>query len=255
MNLFRNHLWSRGMLAIAGVVAIIAVLWTRVFLAPSSSETTSSVQSPSAASAMSGGSDASFVDLSEKQTTSIKVGPVEKREFEIFNRAIGTIDFNENMLVQIFSQYPGKILKAFYNVGDDVKRGATLFTIDSPDLLQAESALLAAAGVLELQKRNLARLLGLLKSGGSAQKDVDQATSDEQTAEGNFKAATNAVRIFGKADAEIEQILGARKVDSTLVVSSPIDGRVVTRNAAPGLLTQPGTAPAPFRSQISPRCG
>jgi cobalt-zinc-cadmium efflux system membrane fusion protein len=246
MNLFRNHLWSRGMLAIAGVVAIIAVLWTRVFLAPSSSETTSSVQSPSAASAMSGGSDASFVDLSEKQTTSIKVGPVEKREFEIFNRAIGTIDFNENMLVQIFSQYPGKILKAFYNVGDDVKRGATLFTIDSPDLLQAESALLAAAGVLELQKRNLARLLGLLKSGGSAQKDVDQATSDEQTAEGNFKAATNAVRIFGKADAEIEQILGARKVDSTLVVSSPIDGRVVTRNAAPGLLTQPGTAPAPF---------
>jgi cobalt-zinc-cadmium efflux system membrane fusion protein len=54
------------------------------------------------------------------------------------------------------------------------------------------------------------------------------------------------VRIFGKSDAEIEQILHDRKVDSTLVVPSPIDGRVVTRNAAPGFLTQPGTAPAPF---------
>ena len=70
------------------------------------------------------------------------------RDFAIQKTAVGTIDFNENMLVQVFSQYPGKIIKAFYNVGDDVKRGDTLFTIDSPDLLQAESTLLAAAGVL-----------------------------------------------------------------------------------------------------------
>jgi cobalt-zinc-cadmium efflux system membrane fusion protein len=186
------------------------------------------------------------VDLTEKQAESIKVGTVDTRDFEVLKTAIGTIDFNENMLVQVFSQYPGKILKAFYNVGDDVKRGDVLFTIDSPDLLQAQSTLLASAGVLELQKRTLARVTGLLKAGGSAQKDVDQATSDQQTAEGNFKAAKNAVRIFGKSDAEIDQILRDRKVDSTLVVPSPIDGRVVTRNAAPGFLTQPGTAPAPF---------
>jgi membrane fusion protein, heavy metal efflux system len=97
-----------------------------------------------------------------------------------------------------------------------------------------------------LQKRVLARALNLLKSGGSAQKDVDQATSDQQTAEGNFKAAKDAVRIFGKAEAEVEQILGDRKLDSTLVVPSPISGRIVARNAAPGFLTQPGVAPAPY---------
>src|SRR6202012_1847412 len=134
----------------------------------------------------------------------------------------------------------------FYNIGDEVKAGDVLFTIDSPDLLQAESTLLASAGVLELQKRVRARALNLIKAGGSAQKDVDQATSDQQTAEGNFKAAKDAGRIFGKADAEIEQILVDRKVDSTLVVPSPIGGRVVARNAAPGFLTQPGAAPAPF---------
>ena len=186
------------------------------------------------------------LELNEKQVGMVKTGPVGTREFAQLKTAVGTIDFNENMLVQVFSQYPGKILKAFFNVGDDVKQGDVLFTIDSPDLLQAESTLLAAAGVLELQKRTLARATGLLKAGGSAQKDVDQATSDEQTAEGNFKAARNAVRIFGKSDAEIDQILINRKVDSTLVVPSPISGRIVARNAAPGFLTQPGTAPAPF---------
>jgi cobalt-zinc-cadmium efflux system membrane fusion protein len=186
------------------------------------------------------------VNLTEKQTGAIRIGPVVSRDFEVLRTAIGTIDFNENMLVQVFSQYPGKILRAFYNVGDDVKRGDVLFTIDSPDLLQAESTLLASAGVLELQKKVLARATGLLRAGGSAQKDVDQATSDEQTAEGNFKAARNAVRIFGKTDAEVDQILADRKIDSTLIVPSPIAGRIVTRNAAPGVLTQPGSAPAPF---------
>jgi membrane fusion protein, heavy metal efflux system len=190
--------------------------------------------------------DEQIVDLSEKQAASLRIGPVASREFAILKTAVGTIDFNENLLVQVFSQYQGKILKAFYNIGDEVQAGNVLFTIDSPDLLQAESGLLAAAGVLELQKRVLARALNLLKAGGSAQKDVDQATSDQQTAEGNFKAGNYAVRIFGKSDAEVEQILVDRKVDSTLVVPSPISGRVVARNAAPGFLTQPGIAPAPF---------
>jgi membrane fusion protein, heavy metal efflux system len=190
--------------------------------------------------------DEPTVDLSEKQAASLKIGPMVSRDFALLKTAVGTIDFNENLLVQVFSQYQGKILKAFYNIGDEVQAGSVLFTIDSPDLLAAESTLLAAAGVLELQKRTLARATSLLKAGGSAQKDVDQSTSDEQTAEGNFKAAKDAVRIFGKADAEVEQILVDRKVDSTLVVPSPISGRIVARNAAPGLLTQPGVAPAPF---------
>jgi membrane fusion protein, heavy metal efflux system len=186
------------------------------------------------------------VELSERQANALKIGAVGSRDFTQFKTAVGTIDFNEDLLVQVFSQYAGKILKANFNIGDDVKAGETLFTIDSTDLLQAESTLLATAGVLELQKRTLARLTMLLKAGGSAQKDVDQSTSDQQTAEGNYKAARDAVRIFGKTDAEIDQVVNQRKVDSTLLVPSPISGRIVARSAAPGFLTQPGNAPAPY---------
>jgi membrane fusion protein, heavy metal efflux system len=245
MTLFPMQLRLKGILTVAAALAVAAFLVAKfvVFQAPVAATN----QEPPAARSAPPPDQGQAVDLSEKQMGLIKVGPVDTRDFEILKTAVGTIDFNENMSVQVFSQYPGKILKAFYNVGDEVQRGDVLFTIDSPDLLQAESTLLAAAGVLELQKRVLARVTGLLKSGGSAQKDVDQATSDQQTAEGNFKAAKDAVRIFGKADAEIDQILNSRKIESTLVVPSPISGRVVTRNAAPGLLTQPGTPPAPFQ--------
>ena len=229
------------------VIGVAALFWSRGFVGHADTPAgRKDVNSSSAADQSAKPSDAGSVDLSEKQASALKSGPVGSRDFTIFKTAVGTIDFNEDLLVQVFSQYPGKILKANFNIGDDVKAGDILFTIDSPDLLQAESTLLAAAGVLQLQKRVLARATGLLKAGGSAQKDVDQSTSDEQTAEGNFKAARNAVRIFGKTDAEIDQIVEMRKVDSVLLVPSPISGRIVARSAAPGFLTQPGNAPAPY---------
>lgn len=187
-----------------------------------------------------------YVVLTDKQAVSLKVMAAEQRSFRTLKNAVGSIDFNQNMLVQAFTPNPGRIVDTLLNVGDEVKTGDTLFTIDSADLLQAESALLAAAGVLELQTRTLARVKQLLKTGGGAQKDVDQATSDQQTAEGNFKAARDAVRIFGKTDAEIDRIVADRKVDSILVVPSPIAGRIIARNAAPGLYVQPGNAPAPY---------
>lgn len=243
VSVFGSLSKSRAILLAAIALGGLALLWGRGFIGFADGQ---SVHVATTEPVRPAATDDQSVDLTEKQTSSLKIGPVTSRDFAILKTAVGTIDFNENLLVQVFSQYPGKILKAFYNIGDEVKAGDVLFTIDSPDLLQAESTLLAAAGVLELQKRALARAVNLLKSGGSAQRDVDQSTSDEQTAEGNFKAAKDAVRIFGKSDAEIEQILVNRKVDSTLVVPSAITGRVVARNAAPGFLTQPGAAPAPF---------
>ncbi|MDR3485585.1 MAG: efflux RND transporter periplasmic adaptor subunit [Bradyrhizobium sp.] len=228
------------------VIGVAALFWSRGFIGHADTAAGRKEANSSATADQSGKSSDASVDLSEKQASALKIGPLASRDFTLFKTAVGTIDFNEDLLVQVFSQYPGKILKANFNIGDDVKAGDVLFTIDSPDLLQAESTLLAAAGVLELQKRTLARATQLLKAGGSAQKDVDQSTSDEQTAEGNFKAARDAVRIFGKTDAEIDQIVDKRKVDSVLLVPSPISGRVVARSAAPGFLTQPGNAPAPY---------
>jgi membrane fusion protein, heavy metal efflux system len=186
------------------------------------------------------------VDLSDAQLSAVKVEPVEERDFPREKAAVGSIDFNEEMSVQVFTPYAGRIVGLFASIGDDVKKGQTLFTIDSPDLLQAESNLIATAGVLELTTRNLARLKELYTTRAVSQRDLDQGISDQQTAEGNLRAARDAVRLFGKTDTEIDRIIADRKADPTLVVPCPIDGRITARNAAPGLYVQPGGAPAPY---------
>ena len=186
------------------------------------------------------------IDLSDSQLASVKVEPIALHDFPVEKEAVGSIDFNEDMETQVFTPYQGRIIALFAAIGDDVKKGQTLFTIDSPDLLAAESTLIAAAGVLELTSRNLARLRELYKTLAVSQRDLDQAISDQQTAEGNLRAARDAVRIFGKSDAEIDHIVSARIADPTLVVPSPIDGRITARTAAPGLFVQPGSPPPPF---------
>jgi cobalt-zinc-cadmium efflux system membrane fusion protein len=186
------------------------------------------------------------VDLTDSQLAAVKVEPLEDHDFPVEKEAIGSIEFDEEMATQVFAPYQGRIIGLFASVGDDVQKGQTLFTIDSPDLLQAESTLIAAAGVLELTTRNLTRLTDLRKSLAVSQREVDQATSDHQTAEGNLRAARDSVRLFGKTDAVIDRIIANRMADPTLVVASPITGLITARNAAPGLFVQPGNPPAPF---------
>jgi cobalt-zinc-cadmium efflux system membrane fusion protein len=129
------------------------------------------------------------VELTDARLSSVKVEPVGEPEFPKEKQAVGSIGFNENMTVQVFTPYQGRIIALFAEVGDDVEKGKTLFTVASPDLLQAEQTIIAAAGVLELTTRNLARLKELYATKAVSQRDLEQATSDQQTAEGALRAA------------------------------------------------------------------
>ncbi len=186
------------------------------------------------------------LELSEKQVESLQIETVVEHAFLQEKRAVGNIDFNQNRVVAIFTPYQGRILIAYPNVGDAVEKDQVLFTIDSPDLLTAESSLITASGVYLLHSRTLNRAKSLIKIGGISQQAVDQTTSDQQAAEGALKSARDAVRIFGKTDEEIDKIVSERRADPRLVVKSPISGYVTARAAAPGLFVQPGVAPAPY---------
>ena len=187
-----------------------------------------------------------FVDLNEKQAAGLNPQPVVKASFSAQFDAFGSIDFNENSAVQVFTPNQGKIIQLFADVGDFVSKGQPLYTVDSSDLAQAESALLSAKGVFDQSSATLNRAKDLYQMRSISLKEFEQNTADQNAAEGALKAAREGVRIFGKSTADIQKIETERKLDTVLVVSSPINGQVVTRNAQPGLLVQPGNSPAPF---------
>jgi len=183
------------------------------------------------------------VDLSPSQLNSIKIEQVGSYLFPVEKEAVGNIDFDGDLSVQVFPPYPGTIIKTLAELGARIQREQPLYTSKSPDLIQAESTLIGAAATFELTNKELARVKGLP---GISQRELEQATSDQQTAEGALKAARDAVRVFGKTDAEIDQMIASRKIDPALVVRSPISGKITYKNAQPGFFVQPGNAPAPY---------
>ncbi len=243
--------------AIIAVGLIIAVWWlfneqsgelTKEGQAPSSDKAAGTVQSAYKVprSPSTEVLSAQTVELSASEFEQFKVKPVEEHDFTIQREAVGNIDFNQEMLVQVFPPVSGKIIALFATVADEVKKGEPLYTIESPDLVQAESALISAAGTLFLTTHVLKRNKELRQLRALPQKELEQAISDQEAAEGAYKAARNAVRIFGKTEEDMDRMVAQRKVDPVLVVRNPITGRVTARNAAPGLLVQPGSPVAPY---------
>jgi len=240
--------------ALAGALVLIAAGacvgfffadWLRQDLAATSAN--AAPEAPATANTSAGDPvTAQSVVISETQLSSVKVEPVGERLFPIEKEAVGSIDFNEEMSTPVFTNYQGRIIELFARVGDEVTKGQRLFTLDSPDLIQAESTLISAAGVLDLTTRALNRSKGLYETRAISQRDLEQATADQQSAEGAFKAARDSVRLFGKSEADIDRIVADRRLDPVLVIPSPISGRVTARNGAPGLFVQPGNPPAPY---------
>jgi cobalt-zinc-cadmium efflux system membrane fusion protein len=239
---------SKTVLMVAAVVIAAAVVSADIYLAKNSQGSpTPSTQTNAAQGAVGGNSPSvQSVTLGDAQLKSVKVEPVGLHLFTIEREAVGNIAFNDDRSVQVYPPDAGKVIELFHDLGDDVAKGEKLYTIRSPDLIAAESTLIAAAGVLDLDNKVLERARKLYETQGVAQKELQQAISDQQTAEGALKAARHAVSIFGKTEAEIDRMVAERRIDPVMVVPSPITGRVTVRSGAPGLLAQPGSPPAPF---------
>lgn len=186
------------------------------------------------------------LDLSSSQLDAIKIEPVGTYLFPVEEEAVGNISFVDDLSVQVFPSYQGKIIQTLVELGEEVQKGQPLYTIDSPDLIQNESTLIGAAATLELTAKELDRARSLNGANGVSERELEQATSDQQTAEGALRAARDAVRVFGKTDAEIDRMIASRKIDPVLVVRSPIAGQVTAFDGPPGLLVQPGNPPAPY---------
>ncbi len=188
---------------------------------------------------------ADTLKVSQEQAKNLNPGSVVLQRFVSQREAIGTIDFNQDKTVQVFSTYQGRIATVLVKAGDDVKAGQTIYTVSVPELVQAGSSLISTAGVLHTANETLRRAKELATLGSIPQKELDQNLSDQQTAEANYKAARKAMSLFGLSEVDINQVEKDKKPTAEMPIRSPLEGRVTARSAALGALVQPGVAPAP----------
>jgi len=207
----------------------------------------------SVASVEAGGKPSSknpdIVRVSADQLHQLGIVPVVTDQFRIQKPAIGQIAFNEDASTVVLTPFSGRVTRLIAKTGDDVKRGDPLFEIDSPEVVQAQTDLIAALHGLEksksqvaLAKRVLDRQTGLLADKATAMREVDQARndfaiaeSDLATTQGTLMAARNRLRVIvGRDRGEVERVERERSVNPLITINAPIDGTVIGRKVGPG---------------------
>jgi cobalt-zinc-cadmium efflux system membrane fusion protein len=176
----------------------------------------------------------------------LKVGVCSFRQLKT---AIGQLAFNEDASTSVFTPFSGRVTRILARVGDDVKRGEPLFEIDSPEVVQAQTDLIAALhnrdkakSALSTAQRQADRQSRLIRDRATSQREADQALndlaaaqSDFKTAEGGLQAARNRLRvIIGRDQEEVDRVERERVINPLLIVTAPIDGTIITRKIGPG---------------------
>ena len=143
--------------------------------------------------------------------------------------APGFVEADPARTVPVLPSGAGRVQSLKVALGDRVQRGQTLVLIDSPDLAQAYDDNDKAASSARLAARNLKRSEEQFKIGATAQRDLDQARSDNDQAVAEYLRTRARLRAMGAAE-------DARGVARLLAVRAPMNGSVTALATAPGAL-------------------
>lgn len=119
----------------------------------------------------------------------------------------------------------GRVVDLRVHFGETVTQGQALLTMDSPDLVAAQTDYLRARSALAQADRTLARQRDLASHGVTAQREVEQAATDRDLAAGELRRAELRLHLLG---------IDAGSLGRPLTVRAPISGRIVEFQVAPG---------------------
>lgn len=158
-------------------------------------------------------------------------------------------------MTPVFSQFSGRLVQLRAEVGDHVRAGQVLGTIDSPDIVGLESdyqqslaALASARTSFELAKRTRERAERLAAVDAIPRRELQQAQADEARAGDDLTRAQAAVtaarerlQSAGLSAGEIARLdSGARAVNRLVPLVAPIGGVIIERHVGLGQVVQAG---------------
>ena len=222
----------RRWLIIGGVVVVIALLlW---WLWPSAAETPPQQAGGRPAFGAFGG------------PTPVRVAPVERGEFEVYTKALGTV--TPLNTVNVRSRVAGELVEIHFEEGQRVKAGDLLAVIDprayEVALQQAEGTLQQNRALLQNAQLDLDRYRGLFADDSIAKQTLDTQQALVNQYKGTLaanQAAVNEAKLnlqFTKIRAPIDGRVGLRQLDQgNLVAANDTTPLVVITQTQPIAIT------------------
>lgn len=205
--------------------------------------------------------DPGSVRVTHDQMHQLELVKVGLCSFRQQKTAIGQIAFNENASTNVFTPFSGRVTRLMAQVGDEVKGGDPLFEIDSPEVVQVQTDLIAAlhgrdkaTSHLDVIRRQADRQQRLFREKATSQREMEQAQNELAAAESDYKTAVGALTaarhrlrvIIGRDQEEVDRLERERIINPLLTVNAPIAGTVTARRIGPGQFVKTDATEAHF---------
>jgi cobalt-zinc-cadmium efflux system membrane fusion protein len=184
------------------------------------------------------GDTAELFTVPQDQMAHVQVVTVEKSRLPRVLRLTGAVAYNAFKTTPVFSAVGGPVMEILAEPGQNVRSGQTLLTVRSPDYSAARSAYMKALSASELSNKNYQRATDLYAHHAIAERDLQQAESDNAQAQADLQSSEDALRALGLKD--LDAVKKATKATSEIPVLAPVSGQVVERLVGPGQLLQAG---------------
>jgi cobalt-zinc-cadmium efflux system membrane fusion protein len=169
--------------------------------------------------------------IDESQLAQIGIAELTSQSAGDVIQATGTVEFNADRMARILSPVSGQVQDLRLNVGDDVRKGDTLFVLSSREVAAAIAEHLASQKDLDLSEKTYAMTKDLFEHQAASRMSLQQSENDLAKARAKVAQTEEILRVLGFDEAAVGT---SGSLLSRVPIRSPINGTVTERTITNG---------------------
>ncbi len=182
-------------------------------------------------------SDASTLRIEQTMLRDLRIttSAVEQRSGGESASILGELNPDETAYAEVGAPVVSRIVKVNVTPGQSVRAGQVLAILQNSDVGKARSEAISAQARLDLANRTLERKRRLGAERIVAQREIQEAEANVESAGAEVRASKATLRSLGVSGTDAEHLTD----DPTFALRAPVSGTVIDRDAVQGQLADP----------------
>ncbi|TRZ86665.1 efflux RND transporter periplasmic adaptor subunit [bacterium] len=189
------------------------------------------------------GRNSSLVMLTEEESRAVEIKTV-KPEFRAVRsklKAMGKVLIPPNKKAIVSYAFPARIAEIHVSIGEWVRAGQKLVTLQSEEVGAAKSEFFKAGADYELARQNLEREKNLYQRGVGAQKNVLIAEAEFKVAEAGLGSTEKKLHVLGFTENQVKSMEDVHEINPVISLYALLDGKVIENRAVLGAMIDQST--------------
>lgn len=182
--------------------------------------------------------DRIFVSKEQFQHSKMTMGSLEEKSFPVIVKTNGMIDVPPENRAVVSATMGGYIKTTPLLIGDNVRQGQTLVTIENPEFITLQQKYMEVNGQLGYLKSEFERQKTMVAENISSQKNFLQAESAYKTALAHHNGLRKQLAMLNISPSRVEE----GNISSVIPIYAPISGSITKVNVTRGMYVSPASA-------------